>query len=94
MADGLSTLRERWPGWQFWTVRTWDGTRGAKVWCARPRGRTKLVINAATWQDMDDHLTDLAAALAACCIPVLAAGPRAPLDSRVSQAATRTGRQR
>ena len=60
MGEGLSKLRERWPGWQIWTVRTWDGRRGGIVWCARPRGRVKPVINAGTWQHLDEYLDDAA----------------------------------
>lgn len=62
MEDGLSKLKARWPGWQIWTVRTWDGRRAGKVWCARPRGRVQPVINAHTWQHLDEYLDEAAQA--------------------------------
>jgi hypothetical protein len=58
MDEGLGKLQARWPGWQIWAVPTWDGTRQGTIWCARPNGRTQPVINAATWQHLDDYLHD------------------------------------
>jgi hypothetical protein len=62
LEDGLGKLQERWPGWQVWIVHTWDGSRAGTVWCARPRGRVRPVINADTWQHLDEYLDDAAQA--------------------------------
>jgi hypothetical protein len=43
--EALAALRERHPGWQIWRV---DRSLGRPVWCARPQGQTKPVLNAAS----------------------------------------------
>ncbi len=41
--EALAALRERHPGWQIWRV---DRFIGPPLWCARPQGQTKPVLNA------------------------------------------------
>jgi len=42
--EELAALREEHPGWQIWRV---DRYLGGPLWCARPLGRTRPVLNAA-----------------------------------------------
>jgi len=42
--EELAALREKHPGWQIWRV---DRYLGGPLWCARPLGRTRPVLNAA-----------------------------------------------
>lgn len=45
----LADLRAEFPHWQIWLVPT---VVGPDVWCARPLGQTRPVLNA----DSADHL--------------------------------------
>lgn len=44
----LTRLETRFPGWECWTVRTFDGMRNGVVWCARRRDDHRVVINEAS----------------------------------------------
>ena len=47
----LERLLDQHPGWQIWRV---DRYLGGPAWCARPRGRTRPVLNA----DSPKHLSE------------------------------------
>jgi hypothetical protein len=74
----LAALRERHPRWQVWRV---DRFLGKPVWCARPQGQTKPVLNAAS----PERLSGLIAELEAGPPPV--AGPGTGPSPRLAAAA-------
>jgi hypothetical protein len=58
--EALAALRERHPGWQVWRV---DRFIGAPLWCARPQGQTRPVLNAPTPQRLTELIKEQEAGL-------------------------------
>jgi hypothetical protein len=54
----LADLQSKWPHWQIWIVPTFDGTRSGKVWCARPLGELRPVLNEYSASGLDAAISD------------------------------------
>jgi hypothetical protein len=60
--EELATLREKHPEWQIWRV---DRYIGGPLWCARPWGETRPVLNARSPQRLTECIEEQESALMA-----------------------------